>query len=193
MPRIELASSEELPAEDHELLASLSARENLPEQYHHLIQSPERDIYRLLAAKPVILESFRNFGSDVWNECGLSPQQRELVILTVARELDSEYEWHQHVRVALKEGLEKDDIMAVAEQDKAHFNDEQLMLIRFTQAFVHNTVSEDVFEEAHEALDEPTLVGLTVLIGIYKLIQNLVYTFELEPEEHFAGWNLENL
>ena len=43
----------------------------------------------------------------------LPPRLRELAILRVAHRTDSEYEWGQHVKIGLREGLTEDEIAGV--------------------------------------------------------------------------------
>jgi alkylhydroperoxidase family enzyme len=193
MARIDLAEHEELPPEYHDLIASLSAKEGLPEEYHQLIETPERDVYRAIARIPSLLEPFRAFGRAVWERCGIAARKRELTILTVAREFDAEYEWHQHVRVALKEGFTPEEVRAVGTRDPAPFTEDERALMRYVREYVTQGMDDETFEAFVDAYDEPAVVGVSLLAGLYVTVALFGNTLELETEEPFVGWELSAL
>jgi YYY domain-containing protein len=66
----------------------------LPEEYQYLLDEDvlgERNIFRAMGNNPPILKSYMLYGSTLWKECGLSPRDRELVILGVARALAADH------------------------------------------------------------------------------------------------------
>lgn len=193
MARIELADRDDLPPENRDLLASLSAKEGLPEEYHHLIENPDRDVYRAIARAPDLLEPFRTYAQKVWECCGASARKRELVILTVARELEAEYEWHQHVRVGLKAGLTPMEIRGINLGDYTELSDDDRILIRYIQSYVQQNVDDGTFTAFVRTYDEPTVVGVSLLGGIYVTIALFGDALELETEEPFVGWDLSGL
>lgn len=193
MARIDLADREELLPESRDLVVSLSAKEGLPEQYHHLIETPTRNIYRALALSPPLLRAFRTFGRAVWADCGLSPRRREIAILTVGRTLDADYEWHQHVRIGLKEGLTPEEIAAISTRSDEPFDAHDRALISYVRAHVLGTVDDDALKTFLESYDEVSLVGVCLLAGIYTTIAQLGDALALETEEPFVGWDLAGL
>ena len=193
MARIDLVDPDEFPEDQRDSLASLSARERLPEQYHHLIESPVRNIYRTVGRSPPLLVAFREFGRTVWSECGLSPREREDVILTVGRALDAAYEWHQHVRVGLSEGLTPEEIAAIGADDRRFFEGRDRALVEFAAGFATGSLDVPTLETFVDYFDEPTAVGTGVLIGLYATIGLIESAFDLGTEEPFVGWGLDGL
>lgn len=193
MARIALADCEEVDPEQHDLLATLSATEGLPEEYHHLIEQPERNIYRAIGRTPSLLRPFRAFGRAVWEYCGLDDRCRELAILTVARAYDADYEWHQHVRVALKAGLSPETIAAVGARDFEAFSNRDRVLVAFVRSYVNGEMDDETFSRFVDTYSEPTAVGLGLLSGLYVVVALFGDAFELEPEEPFVGWDLSRL
>lgn len=193
MARIELADPDDLDPEHRRLIASLSAKDGLPEEYHHLIEIPERNVYRAIARTPSILEPFRTFGRKVWEECGVDVRRRELAILTVAAELKADYEWHQHVRVGLKSGLTPEEIRAIGAGDFDAFSTEDRVLVRHVQLYVRREMDDDTFETFVDTYGEPTTVGIGLLVGIYVTVALFGGALELETEEPFVGWDLAGL
>ena len=193
MARIELASCEDLPEGDRHLLESLSAKEGLPREYHHLIDDPQRDVYRAIGRNPPLLEPFRTFGRTVWNRCGVGPRRRELAILTVAREFDAEYEWHQHVRIGLKEGLAPGEIHAIGAGEFESFSGDDRVLVRYVRSYVSGDVDDETIAAFVDTYDEAAVVGIGLLAGVYVTVALLADALQLETEEPFVGWDLSNL
>lgn len=193
MARISLADAEDLPEEQRDLIKTLSTVEGLPEQYHHLIEEPERNIYRTVARQPGILQPFRDFGGAVWEHCGLSSRQRELVILAVGAEMRAAYEFHQHVRIALREGIEPAEIQAVVDGEDDRFDETEQAILAYTRAYVNREVDDAICDALAEAFDEPTVVGTSILAGMYTMVGLLGDALALETEEPFVGWDLERL
>jgi alkylhydroperoxidase family enzyme len=193
MARISFATKDDLPEGDSELLESLSPKEGLPERYHHLIEDPVRNIYRTVGRIPPLLVAFREFGRAVWDECRLTPRQRELVILTTARTHGAAYEWHQHVRVALSEGLSTTELSALSDSDHASFSTDEQALIEFATKFARQELDRPTFDAFVERFDEQTAVGVGVLVGLYTVIALIGSGFDLETEEPFVGWGLAGI
>lgn len=193
MARISLADADDLPTDQRDLIKTLSTTEGLPEEYHHLIEEPERNVYRTIARRPPILEPFREFGRAVWEHCGLTPRERELAILALGAEMRADYEFHQHVRIALREGLTPEEILAVVAGEDEAFGQSEQVLLGYVRAYVNRSVDDAACAALAEAYDEPTVVGVSLLAGIYTMIGLLGDALDLETEEPFVGWDLERL
>lgn len=155
------------------------------------IEKP-RNTHRALANNPPILDAYRRFGAAVWQDSGLGPVQRELVILAVARTLDSAYEWHQHAQIALSTGVPEADLLALADWNLDHFDDETRALLQYVEAFVDETVDDETHDELMAHFDASTLVGITQLAGYYAAIHKMGEALALDFEEDFIGWQLDN-
>jgi alkylhydroperoxidase/carboxymuconolactone decarboxylase family protein YurZ len=193
MARIDLVDPDEFPEDRRESLESLSPKEGLPEEYHHLIESPVRNIYRTVGRAPPLLVAFREFGRTVWSECGLEPRQREIVVLTVGRALDAAYEWHQHVRVGLSEGLSPEEIAAIGADDRNVFEGRDRALVEFAAGFATGSLDVPTLETFVDYFDERTAVGTGVLVGLYAVIGLVESAFDIGTEEPFVGWGLDGL
>lgn len=193
MARIDLVDPEEFPEDRRDSLATLSPRAGLPEEYHHLIESPVRNIYRTVGRSPPLLVAFREFGRAAWSECGLDPREREIVILAVGRALDAAYEWHQHVRVGLSEGLTPDEIAAIGADDRRFFEGQDRALVEFAAGFATASLDVPTLEVFVDHFDERTAVGTGLLAGLYAVIGLVESAFDLGTEEPFVGWGLDGL
>ncbi len=193
MARISLIDHDDLPPDDRDLLDVLSDPDAVPDEYRHLISSPTRNVFRTIGHLPAVLRAFRDLGGALWEETDLTTRQRELIILALAREHDSRYVWHQHVRIALSNGLTKEELERLSTSDRDDFPEEERLLIRYALAFSAGEVDDPLHAEAAEVFEERTLVGVGMIAGYYLTIFRLMDGLDVETEEHFVGWELERL
>lgn len=191
MVRVPYVTKEDLSEEDRDLLRSFRA--DTPEEYRHLLSTEERNVYRTLAHVPESLEQFRAFGGTLREELNLDPRERELVILTAASALRSAYEWHQHVRIGLTEGLSQEEILAISERDYGTFETDERALVEYVDNYVTGTVDDETYDALAARVDESKIVGIGLLAGMYLVIGRQMDALEVETEEPFVGWELENL
>lgn len=156
------------------------------------IEDP-RNTHRALANNPRMLDAYRRFAAAVWQDTGLTTRERELAILAVARTLDSPYEWKDHAVIALSAGVPEDEIVAVGKWDLSAFGGTDRALLEYTARFVTGEVDEATHEAFVAHFDVSTLVGLTQLAGYYLLIVRMADALDLDFEEEFMGWELEEL
>lgn len=193
MARIPLVQQDDLDPEQRDLLEVLSDPEAVPEEYRHLLSSNTRDVFRTIGHQPAVLAQFRELGGTLWDEIGLTTRQRELLILGVARALNSEYVWHQHVRIALANGFTEDEILAISASRLGELDSGEATLIRYAAAFARGEVTDDVHEEAARVFDDEMLVGLGMSVSFYLTIIRMMDAFAVDTEESFVGWKLERV
>jgi alkylhydroperoxidase family enzyme len=182
MARIPLVSRDALSA-DHENLVVSS-----------LQPGKEVNVYRAIANNPLVLAGFREFLGALWSESGLSDRQRELVILTVAAETDSAYEWHQHVNIATDVGLDSAEITALARGIPTSLPVEEQALIAYTRAVVHGYVTDVIYAAVADLFDENAIVGITATTAGYLALSRVIHSLgvPLEADDTFVGWDVES-
>lgn len=193
MGRIPYISRDELAADKQSLLDTLSDEPDKRTDTDHSLQGGTLNVYRAMANNVDLLEAFQTYGSTVWQESGLAPHERELVILSVAYYTDSAYEWHQHVRVALDEGLTPDQICAISTGDHDQLDDKDAALVRYVDNFLDGSVDERVHERVSSYYDDDIVLGVGMLAGTYLGLSRLLDALDVDTEVEFVGWNLENL
>lgn len=207
MARIEYADPEDLPPEKRPLLDTLSDRANDEssadtdgeiadtdgEARAHSLEGGTLNVYRTIGRNVDLLEAFRDYGSAVWSEGGLTPHQRETVILSTAVHADAAYEWQQHVRVALDEGMDPDRIVAISRGDVDELPPEYAAIVEYVEAFVDGTVDDDTHETIAAHFDAETILGIGMLAGCYLGLARLLQALSVDLEAPFVGWELEDL
>jgi alkylhydroperoxidase family enzyme len=149
--------------------------------------------HRAIGNNPEILEAYRRLGASVWMDTGLNDRERELVILSVAKALESEYEWYQHVNVALRIGIDREALEALANDELESLSESERVLVEYATAFAKRSVDDGVHARLAEHFDDSTIVGIGMLAAYYIGIDYMGDALDLELEDEFVGWTLENV
>ena len=193
MARISYVDPADLPAEKRELLDTLSDADVDDADRSHSLTGGTLNVYRTLGRNVALLEGFRAYGSVVWNHSGLSPHEREFVILATSYYADAAYEWHQHVRVALDEGIDPKQILAISREEPDRLADEHAALVAYVEEFVEGEVEDDTHERLAAHYDEAVILGVGMLSGCYLGLARVLQGLQVDLEDEFVGWDLENL
>ncbi len=102
-------------------------------------------------------------------ESGLDEQVRELAILVVAHEMQSQFEWTMHEPVAREVGLDPAAIEVVkTNQNPQDLKARDALIIRFGRELLReDRLSSETFSQVAQEFGEEGLVTLTFLIGNY--------------------------
>lgn len=168
--------------------------EDMPEEYRYLLKKDDNEkvnLFRGLGNNAPVLQSYMRWGTTLWEETGLTRQEVEIVILAVARGLDAEYEWHQHVQMAREFGVDDETILAIADEDHDQLTDRQAALVSYTLAFLSREVDQSLYDDLKLTFDSETITGLTMLVGHYLMTAYALEAMGIEPESEFVGWTLE--
>lgn len=118
-------------------------------------------------------------------QTGFAPQVREVAILTVAREMDSRFEWAAHEPEALKEGVPQHVIDAIKYRRGTDGLDEiYAAIIEFgRQIFGAHKVTPKAFARVKALFDPHKLVDLVLLMGNYAGTAALLTAFDMQVPE----------
>lgn len=152
-----------------------------------------RHTHRILANNPPLLAAYRRYAAELWTQTGLTERQRELVILGCGRGLDSAYEWHQHVLIAIDDVLTREEILAISCRRTDTFDAADAALVVYAIAFAEGDVENSTYETLAAHFDESTVLGTSLLLSYYVGIDFMGRALQLDLEEEFVGWQLENV
>ncbi|MDQ1050880.1 carboxymuconolactone decarboxylase family protein [Streptomyces sp. V4I2] len=144
----------------------------------------EAHVFATLARHPELFAAWLPFSSRLLLAGELPFADRELVILRVARNCDSPYEWGQHVGIAAKAGLSPDDMNRVAEgPDAPGWTERQSLLLRATDELRSAArISGPTWEGLTRHLTERQLIELPMLVGHYHLLAFTLNSLQVPPE-----------
>ncbi|PSQ14607.1 carboxymuconolactone decarboxylase family protein [Halobacteriales archaeon QS_8_69_73] len=168
----------------------------LPDDYQYLLSEDamgEINLLTVMANNPDALQAYMRYGSALWEDCGLGAADVERVILAVARELDSAYEWHRHLPVARERGVAEAELAAIAENRLDDLDDRRTAIVEYARAVAADDVDDAVFAAAADAVDDSTLVGVTLLATHYLATQRFLaaLSIPIEADEAFVGWSVD--
>jgi len=114
----------------------------------------------------------------------LPREETELVILRVAHNTGSEYEWSQHERIGKRAGLSEEEISRVRSGAGAPgWSERRALLIRAADEMHElRQIGTELWAELSRHLDEVLLIELCMLIGHYEMLAMTLNTIEVEPE-----------
>jgi 4-carboxymuconolactone decarboxylase len=110
---------------------------------------------------------------------------REVAILTVAREMDSQFEWAAHEPEALKEGVPAEVIDVIKRRLSTQGLDETYAAIieLGRQAFGKHKVTSEAFARIRKLIEPGKLVELVLLMGNYAATAALLTVFDMQVPE----------
>jgi 4-carboxymuconolactone decarboxylase len=113
------------------------------------------------------------------------PMIREVAILAVAREMDSQFEWAAHEPEALKEGVPADVIDVIKHRKSTQGLEETYAAIieLGRQTFGDHKVTSQAFARVKKLFDPTKLVELTLLMGNYAATAALLTVFDMQIPE----------
>ena len=171
MARLPEVTRDQLKPEDQEYFDQIvGSRGSIRGPYGVLLHSPK------LAARVAHTGTYVRFDCDIPN--GL----KEVVIITTAREIESQYEFAAHARLARESDVSEDTISAIAQGTAPDgLSGDEEILVRYTKELLQNhKISDATFNAVQERFGVQGTVDITVLIGHYLLVGQVLAAFDVE-------------
>jgi alkylhydroperoxidase family enzyme len=168
--------------------------DNLPDSVDEEYWNSAKTV-RAFANNPELADLHVHANVSLWTQTGLSPAEVELVILVVARELDSTYVWHAHAITAVERaGVSMNTIIAISKRNFKNLNEKERCLSKYVSEFVRATgvIDDSTHQELASFYEEDSIVGIAMLAGFYLHLHHVATALEIDREEEFVGWELEN-
>jgi 4-carboxymuconolactone decarboxylase len=175
MPRVTPVSdkSEVAPEHQHVVDGVLEVFGAIRGPHSTLLHTPQLDEHALA------LGNFFRYNSVV-----KSPE-RELAIITAAREKDCLYVWAAQVAAGRRAGLREEAIAAVRDRgDTTGLEPDEVAIINYVRKlFRNNRVDQPAFDGLKDRYGVPWLIEMTTVVGYYGMLAGVVNAFELPPPE----------
>ena len=125
--------------------------------------------FQVLLGSPELCRLTGDLGAFCRFKTGLPPRLSELVVLTVARHWNCEYEYTVHSVEARKAGVPEHEIVALGEGRRPAFEDKDADLVhRFaTELLERRDVSETTYTAALARFGRQTTVEMAGIVGYY--------------------------
>ncbi|HEV3127950.1 MAG TPA: SDR family NAD(P)-dependent oxidoreductase [Solirubrobacteraceae bacterium] len=108
----------------------------------------------------------------------------ELVILRVAHNCRSEYEWRHHVRLGGLAGLSEEDITRIMDGPEAPgWSERQSLLLEAADQVHHlRVITDDTWRQLSEHLSQRELIELVMLAGHYEMLSMTLATLGVQED-----------
>ncbi|HEY2178032.1 MAG TPA: carboxymuconolactone decarboxylase family protein [Caulobacteraceae bacterium] len=149
---------------------------------------PPLNIFRVLVRAPKALTGFLAWGNYVLSRRNSLPaREREIVILRTGYLCRSGYEFTQHTRIGLRDGLSHEEIAAIkGGADGGTWSAADRALIRAAdELHADQFISETTWAELGEHFDDKQRMDVVFTVGQYTQVSMILNTFgvQLEPGE----------
>jgi len=138
-------------------------------------------VLELFAHHPALARAFLAYNRYLnGRRSTLPPRVRELAILRVAWRRRCRYEWAQHVRIAAKAGVTREEIALVRAGDGGGDGLARLVISAVDELDAHSRLSDETYQELAASFGERQLMDLVFTIGTYVLLAMAFNAFGLE-------------
>jgi 4-carboxymuconolactone decarboxylase len=142
--------------------------------------------YTLLLHMPEMAQRLEALRTYIRDETSLPQKLQELVMITVAREMDCAFIWHAHAAAARQAGIRDDIVDNIRDQKPlTNLESDELTVVDFTRELLQNRkVSQTTFDTAIKRFGQRGMMTLTNLVACYAVLSYNMNTYELEAPEH---------
>jgi 4-carboxymuconolactone decarboxylase len=141
------------------------------------------NLYRALAHAPKLLKAWIDFAWALREQCATPRQLRELIILRTAQRMLSQYEWHQHRRMAAEAGIEEHQVAELAMwHTSPAFTEAERAALALTDAIVDGHVTDEHNTTLGEHFDPQARVELTLTAAFYCAVPRLLDALRVPVE-----------
>lgn len=131
---------------------------------------------------PKLAVATQEVGTYLRREAGITPREREVAVLSTARELDSQFEWAAHEEPARKAGAPEAVIEAIRHRRPLDgLPEEDAVIIALArEAFGERKVSKGTYARAHGRFGTRKLIDLVGLMGNYAATALILTVFDMQ-------------
>lgn len=167
----------------------ITDRDDVPEgQRHHYDAIEEtrggvRGPFGVLMNSPEVAGRAGHLGAYIRYESVLSDTERELTIVTTAREWDCAYEWAVHEPIARTVGVTSTAIEAVATRAPTdELTETEAGVVRYSRELLRtNRVTEATYESVRDRFGVRGVTELTATVGYYSMLACVLNALEVTP------------
>ncbi len=140
------------------------------------------NVFRSLGHAPEGLRRLAALGEYARFQSHLSDRLRELVILATARANSCQYEWTQHVPLALRAGVSQTEIDALNGRDvPPELSSSEAAAVRYVLELGRDRrVSEATFDAVRAGMNEREVTDLTLVTAYYTALGMCLNAFEVQ-------------
>ena len=142
--------------------------------------------YSLLLHMPEMAQRLEALRTYIRDESSLPQRLQELVMISVAREMDCAFIWYAHAAAARQAGVRGDVVDAIREKRLlTNLEPDEQTVVDFTRELLQQRkVSRLTFDAATARFGQRGTMTLTNLIASYAVLSYNMNTYELQAPAH---------
>ncbi len=142
---------------------------------------PHEGPYSTMLHIPAVAAKVDSLRRYLRDEASLPQKVQDLVMITVAREMNCEYIWHAHAAMARKNGVNGDIVDNIREKRPVTglTPDEQAAVDYTRELLRHYKVSKPVFDKASASFGQRGTLALTNLVACYAVLAYNMNAYEV--------------
>jgi alkylhydroperoxidase family enzyme len=165
----------------------------LREIYKNVLSTPTGDplnVFATLAHNPRVLKRFSLFAGMFLAKNSIPVREREIVILRVARNCRSIYEFGQHRVIGRECGLVDAEIADLARaQPVLQWSARDSILVAMSDELCRdNDIGDSTWAALRNQWSESELVELIMLVGSYRALAGFLNATRVERDDGVPGW-----
>jgi 4-carboxymuconolactone decarboxylase len=173
MPRVPYVNREDMDAEGQAIYDRIRSDRNAKEvgfQFRAMLHSPKAAGF------------LTSMGAQLRFKSAIPDDLKELAIIVIARDWNSDIEWTAHAALAAKAGVSADTIEAIrTNKPISGLGDKEQVIVRFAQQLLREKkLSDETFAAAQKILGTQGVVDLTLTCSYYTAIN--MAQIALKPE-----------
>ncbi len=180
-PRLPLLHDVDPDSELGQLLGLTLARDGQP-----------LNIFAVLAHHPKLMKRFNLFGGMLLNKGDLPAREREILILRVGWNAQSEYEFGQHTIIGGDAGLTDVEVAALASDRCLEVHDwndtDRDIIVMVDELCAEDCVGDLTFARLRQQWSEAQLVEMVICAGFYRMVSGFLNTMGIPLDDGVPGW-----
>lgn len=148
-------------------------------------ESGPPNVFTTLGRHPRLFRGWLRYSAHLMPFGELPRRDTELVILRVAWQRRSAYEWHQHVPIALRIGLTADEVAGVVDDPPSSgFTERQRTLVAVSdEMLAGRPLSDDTWSAVQASLSDRETIELCLLVGHYQGLASAIGALGIQVEQ----------
>ena len=140
-----------------------------------------RGPYGVLLHSPDLASRVAHTGTYLRFEFDMPSNLKEVVILTTAREIKSQFEYTAHAQLARQAGVSEETIQAItAGKAPEGLADDEALLVRYALELLRERkITDATFNAVQSKYGTRGVVDLTALVGHYLLVGQILAAFDV--------------
>ncbi len=143
-------------------------------------------LYQMLLHSPPVAEGWLNHLTGIRLKSAVSGALRELIIMRVAILNRAPYEADQHAPIALKEGIQQQqlDVLAHWAQHPELFSTQEQAVLAYTDAMTLDIqVPPAIYQTVADCFDAQTVVEITATIATYNMVSRFLEALQIHSDD----------